>query len=138
MGTPREHVVMGTSILGLTTMIIFTTFVAAAVVNVRRPEWHKRFMVLATFAILQAVVARYVLLVPDLIQPHRALATMVLGDLLLLIVILFDARMYGRFHPAYMVGGAFLVLVQVVRSPVTHTPFWRDACLWLASLAGQA
>jgi hypothetical protein len=119
-------------------MIVFTIFVAAAVANVRRPEWHKRFMILATFAILQAVVARYVLLVPDLAQPQRALVIMVVGDILLLVVILLDARIYGRLHPAYLAGGAFLVLVQIVRSPVTDTPFWRSACHWLASLAGHA
>lgn len=136
MNTPRERVVMGASILGLTAMILFTAYMTAAVANIRRPEWHKRLMVLATFSILQAVVARYVLLIPDLIQPHRALISATITDLLLLAVIFADTRINGRVHPVYLAGGAFLLFVQIARSPVTHTPFWRDTCQWLASLAG--
>lgn len=138
MGTPRERLVTGTAILGFTSMITFTTFIAAAVANVRRPEWHKRLMVLATFSIMQAVVVRYILLIPGVSQPHRAFIAAIIIDLLLLAVIFTDARIKGRVHPVYLAGGALLVFVQVVRSPVTHTPFWREACQWLASLAGQA
>ena len=136
MGTPRERVVLGTSILGLTAMAMFTTYMTVALANIRRPEWHKRLMVLATFSILQAVVARYILLIPDLSQPHRALLSATIVDLLLLAVILIDARIKGRVHPVYLAGGAFLLFVQFARSPITHTPLWRDACHWLASLAG--
>lgn len=136
LGTPRDRVVVGTSILGITSMILFTVFLTAAVANIRRPEWHKRLMVLATFSIMQAVVTRYILLIPDIIQPHRALIGAVITDLMLLAVILLDARITRRVHPVYLAGGAFLLFVQIVRSPVTHTPFWREACQWLASLAG--
>ncbi|MGE3251821.1 MAG: hypothetical protein AB7J28_17135 [Hyphomonadaceae bacterium] len=136
MDSPRERVVIGTSILGLSSMIVFTTFMTAAVANIRRPEWHKRLMVLATFALMQAVVTRYILLIPDIIQPHRALIGATITDLMLLAVILADARIKGRVHPVYLAGGAFLLFVQIARSPLTHTPFWRDACHWLASLTG--
>ena len=136
MGTPRERLVIGTAILGFTSMIMFAIFIAGAVANVRRPEWHKRLMVLATFSIMQAVVVRYILLIPGVSQPHRAFAAAIIIDLLLLAVIFADARIKGRVHPVYLAGGALIVFVQVARSPVTHTPLWRDACLWLASLAG--
>jgi hypothetical protein len=86
MGAPRERVVVGTSILAITAMILFTAYMTAAIVNIRRPEWHKRLMVLATFSLLQAVVARYVLLVPDLIQPQRALISAIIVDLMLAVV----------------------------------------------------
>lgn len=136
MDTPRERVVIGTSILGLTSISVFAIFMTAAVANIRRPEWHKRLMVLATFALMQAVVTRYILLIPDIIQPHRALIGATITDLMLLAIILADARIKGRVHPVYLVGGAFLLFVQIARSPVTHTQFWRDTCHWLASLAG--
>lgn len=136
LGTPRERVVIGTSILGFSSIIVFTVFMTAAVANIRRPEWHKRLMVLATFALMQAVVTRYILLIPDIIQPHRALIGATLTDLMLLAVIALDSRIHGRVHPAYVAGGVFLLFVQIARSPLTHTPFWREACHWLASLAG--
>lgn len=138
MGTPRERIVLGTAILALSAMVLFASFMTAAVANIRQPEWHKRLMVLATFSLLQAVVARYVLLIPDLAQPHRALISAAIVDLLLMGVILADARIKGRIHPAYLVGSALLLFVQVARSPLTHTPLWHDACAWLASLAGAA
>jgi hypothetical protein len=136
LGTPRERVVVGTSILGVTSMILFTVFLTAAVANVRRPEWHKRLIVLATLSIMQAVVTRFILWIPDIIQPHRALIGAAITDLMLLAVILLDARIKRRAHPVYLAGGAFLLFIQIARSPVTHTPFWRETCRWLASLAG--
>lgn len=138
LDTPRERVVIGTSILGFSSMILFTVFVAGAVANVRRPEWHKRLMVLATFSLMQAVVTRYILLIPDITQPHRALIGAIIIDLLLLAVILTDARIKGRVHPAYIAGGAFLVFIQIARSLIAGSTFWREACKWLASLAGHA
>lgn len=138
MGTPRERVVVGTSILGASAMIVFTAFMSAAIANIRRPEWHKRLMVLATFALVQAVVARYILLIPDIVQPHRAFIGATITDLMLLAVIIADARIMGRVHPVYLAGGAFLLFVQIARSFLAHTPFWRNACEWLVSLAGAA
>lgn len=109
LDTPRARVVTGTSILGFTSISVFAIFVTAAVANIRRPEWHKRLMVLATFALMQAVVARYILLIPDLIQPHRALISATITDVMLLAIILGDARIKGRVHPVYLAGGVFAV-----------------------------
>lgn len=135
-GTPRERITLGTSILALSAMLLFSVFMTAAIANIRRTEWHKRLMVLATFALMQAVVARYMMLIPDLVQPQRALISATIVDLMLLVVILADARIKGGIHPVYLAGSAFLLFVQIARSPLTITPLWRDTTQWLASLAG--
>ena len=46
------------SIVPVTAILTFAGFVVAAVANRRRPQWHKRLMLLATIALLQAAIAR--------------------------------------------------------------------------------
>src|SRR3982750_1096354 len=46
-------------IVPITNILLFAGLVAAAIVNLRRPEWHKRLMLVATAALLQAAVARF-------------------------------------------------------------------------------
>src|SRR3982751_5709255 len=47
------------TIVPVTAVLLFAGLVAAAIINMRRPEWHKRFMLLATTALLQAALARF-------------------------------------------------------------------------------
>ena len=46
-------------IVPISTVTMFAAFVTAAIVNLKRPEWHKRLMLVATVSLLQAAVARF-------------------------------------------------------------------------------
>jgi hypothetical protein len=91
-------------------------------------------MVLATFSILQAAIARIIMLFPAILQPQRIVLGAYITDALLLAVILLDARVRGRVHPVYVAGGALIVLVQYGRSQLLPTETWVAFCAWLATL----
>ena len=103
----------------------FAVFFALAVANVRRPESHKRFVVLATIALLPAAMARVLFRLfapPDaallgMAAPIADAATMLnlvivpalLADALLIAAIVYDWRTRGRPHRVYVIGGLCLV-----------------------------
>ncbi|HEX7080758.1 MAG TPA: hypothetical protein VF329_07070 [Gammaproteobacteria bacterium] len=97
---PQPEVARYVAALGFSAMLMFTTFVALAIANVRRPEIHRRLMVLASFAIIGAAVVRLVRLVPGMTTlAERVLLGTVIVDGLLVALVLLDRRTVGRVHP---------------------------------------
>src|SRR5687768_9099082 len=96
------------SIVPVTAVLMFAGFVTAAILNLRRPEWHKRFMLVATVTLLQAAIARFFFLAatgggagmrPGLGPPQPIEGTMVAGiivELLIVAGIIHDWRSHGR------------------------------------------
>jgi energy-converting hydrogenase Eha subunit A len=131
---PQPDVARGVAALGFSALLLFTTFVALGIGNIRRPEIHRRFMVLASFAILGAATTRLMRLVPETTQPERALLGAVAVDVLLLAVVLLDRRAVGRIHPVWMAGGAILIASQWLRRALSRTDLWTHVTDWLAAL----
>ena len=102
------------SIVPVFAITTFAVFFALAVANVRRPESHKRFVVLATIALLPAAMARVLFRLfapPDaallgMAAPVADVSTMLnliivpalLADALLIAAIVYDWRTRGRPH----------------------------------------
>ena len=114
----------------------FAILFAAAIANINRPDWHKRFMLVATFSLLQAAVARIFFLAttgggpgarPGL-APAPPVTTSLAGggvvDLLIVAGAIYDWRSRGKVHSAYLVGGAVMVALQLVRVPLSQTQGW--------------
>jgi hypothetical protein len=114
-GEPREFLS-----IPLGDMISFAVLVAAAVVLRRRPDAHKRLMLLATISILTAAVARF------LAQINVSGTTvMFLGtDLFVLALILYDFTTLGRIHPASLWGGAMVVAFKPLLFAISGTSAW--------------
>lgn len=138
------------AVVPLTQIALFAAFVAAAVAAVRRPETHRRLMVLATANLLPAAVARLfgvVLAPPNSGRPSFALvanenlaftvglAAALVVDLLIVVAIVRDWRTRGRPHAAYVIGLACMLLVQVLRKPFAHTALWHWITGGLLALA---
>ena len=130
------------AILPLFDIVPFGVLVALAVYNTRQPEIHKRLMLLATIGIMGAPVARpflaYVFtnLPPGpppvwIVYPASAVV-----DLFLVAALAYDWRTRGRPHPVYVWGGAALVLLQVVRLPISETAAWHGLMRGFVSLGG--
>lgn len=133
------------SIVPITIILSFAGLVAAAIANIRRPEIHMRLMLAASISVLPPAIARVVLL---LLSPERTLKP-AMGDtppiemslipsfaanLLLVVAIVYDWRRRGRPHPAYLIAGAFLVVVQVARIPLSRTAAWHAVTDWLVRM----
>lgn len=85
--------------------ILFTILVAAALLMRAKPEIHKRLMLLATVALLDAVADR----LPFIWRGGRG-AHFVVQDMFVLAGIVYDLASRGRISPAYIWGG-LLILV---------------------------
>jgi hypothetical protein len=132
-------------ILPVSAISVFAIFFAAAIANVRRSEWHKRFMVVATASLLQAPIARvfFVLatgggpgLRPGLGAPPEvatAFSGGVIVSLLLVVGMLYDWRTRGRPHAAYLIGIAVLIGTAALRIPLSHTAAWYGFADFLAN-----
>jgi hypothetical protein len=133
------------SIVSLTAIVLFSALFAVAVVNVRRPDVHKRVMLVATVSLLQAAIARWFVyfLAPDV--PAGAIAPpppigvtvlpAVLANLLIVWAMLHDRRTIGHVHRAYWLAGAALVATQVLRLPLSGTAAWSHVAGWLLAIA---
>ncbi len=128
----------------------FAAAVALAIVNLRRPDWHGRLMLVATISILDAPLARLFFYfitfhrhmpVPVGLPPHppilRGITPWEIAvDFYVLVAILYDWRTRGRPHPAYLYGGGAIVLLELLEAPISHTMAWHDIARWIVSLAG--
>ena len=135
-------------IVSISMMVLFASFIATALVCVSRPEMHKRLMILATVTILPPAVARLFFAVSVGIGPglrpsggpprtvDSVLMSALMADLLILAAIVYDVRTRGRPHPVYVIGGAIVIAVQILRGPVSTTGWWHAVADYLARLAG--
>lgn len=125
-------------------IVLFVAPVAYAVLNVRRPDVHKRVMLVATVSILQAGVGRWFLLLlappqaagaagspPVAVTIPSALAT----NLLIVAAMVHDRRTRGAVHRAYWIAGAALLAVQLLRVPLSQSAGWLVVTDWMLALA---
>lgn len=108
--------------------VLFAGLVAAALGLRRRPEYHKRLMVVATLGILTAAIARIPL---GFLQQGGLPAFFALADVILLAFIAADTVRHRRLHPAYAWGMGAVILSQVVRFAGAGTPQWIAFATWL-------
>lgn len=116
----------------VTAMTIFVTFVAIALALRRRPDWHKRMMLLATIAVLWPAWFRFRHFLPWVPRPDILLAVVV-ADSLILVAIARDAVRFGRVHPAWLIFGLGLIAEHVAESLLYDTAPWRAAARFLYS-----
>ena len=134
-------------------LLFMTPVFILAIANIRRPEVHKRLMLLMTISMLPAPIARWflVLLAPPP-GPAPVLAAglpivsappvfvsippSLVANLLVIVAITYDWRTRGRPHPVYLIGGAILLLIQMTAVPVANSPAWQAIAAALGRLAG--
>ena len=109
-------------------MLIFGILVGAAFYFRRKPDVHKRLMLLATIGILPAAVAR---LPFDFIQQTGPLAFFGLADLFIIPVLIYDIATRGRPHRATLLAGALIVASHPLRMIVGGTHAWIAFATWL-------
>lgn len=108
-------------VIPLGDMAVFSVLVTAALWLRRNKEAHKRLMLMAYLAILVAAVAR----LPGVLS---------LGPLgffgltfvpALVVAMIYDRVTRGRVHPAYLWGGALLILSVPLRLMLSTTSAWH-------------
>lgn len=143
-------------IVPLTAMLSFAVLMIAAIVNSRRAEWHKRLILSASAALLDAAIARpfIVFLVMGghpppfhgtvglagfAIPPPPVIGVLppaLLALLFIVVGMVRDWRRLGKVHPAYLWAGGFTLALQLLKIPFSDTPLWHGFARSLISLAG--
>jgi hypothetical protein len=119
------------SIVPWSGILFFAVVFAIGVAMVRRPEIHKRLMLLAGISILDAAVARWFLTFlapPGPPGPPPVAVTIMpalVAYLLLVVAIVHDWRTRGRPHAVYVIGGIVLVTVKLLNLPISETHAWH-------------
>src|SRR5262245_29004113 len=101
-------------------VLVFVTLTVAGFYYRRQPETHKRLMLLATIAILDAAVARWPL---DVIQ-RSSFAFFIVTDLFILPGVVYDLASRRRIHSAYVWGGLLILISQPARMAIAETNVW--------------
>ncbi|HEX5168400.1 MAG TPA: hypothetical protein VFW11_04460 [Cyclobacteriaceae bacterium] len=114
-------------LIPITDMILFATFLALSLVNLKKPETHKRLMVLATVALLPAAFGR---LLP-MLGIGMPLVILLFQESIVLIAIARELIMKGKVHPVYLWGGSLMLVVHFVRFPLAATAWWTAIGDWL-------
>jgi hypothetical protein len=113
-----------------------------AIVNIRKPQVHKRLMLLLMVGIMTPALARIFLTLfapPGLAGPPPPFVSIppgLVADLLLVVAIVYDWRTRGRPHPVYIYGGLVLVAQQVGAVAISGTATWMYIAKAFQSLAG--
>lgn len=100
-------------------VVMFTTFITAALALRRKKEAHKRLMLLAYVSIMGAPAAR----LPGVL-PLGPFAFYGLAFVFLAAGIVYDLVSRWRVHPAYLWGGTLLVASVPLRLAISGTATW--------------
>ena len=109
-------------------IIVFAPFLAAGWIYRRRPEIHKRCMLVATKILLVAAVGRMEFLGTP---PPKPLYLLV-WPLPVYIAMVHDYAAKRLIHPVYVIGVLAMVGMRLV-APLRGTQTWLDLTAWLAT-----
>jgi hypothetical protein len=112
-------------LIPLSSLALFGSFLVAGVLNRRRPDYHKRLMLLATIALLLPALARIVRMMDLPILPVGVLGGLVVLNLYLVPLILFDSLRLGRVHPVTLWGTLVFLILWPARVELGALPAWQ-------------
>ncbi len=99
-------------------MLVFGTLVSLAILWRKKPEWHRRLLFIATFALLDAPFGRI-----DYIFDHSIFFICV--DSLILLGVARDLLVDRRIHKVYLITLPLMIVLQAV---IVY--LWRGAPAW--------
>lgn len=130
--SPREF---NATLLSL--VLMASILFACAIAMVKRPDVHKRLMLLTAIVILTPALARIIqIIAPSLGRLERNDYAGLASDLLILIPIVHDIRVRGRPHDAYIVSLLGIIAIQLATITFRDSYAWYCATEWIAKLVG--
>jgi hypothetical protein len=122
---------------------VIAGFFAMAIAYSRRPEIHKRWMVVLMTAMMTPAIARVFLTLfappgADNLPPPPfvSIPPALVADLFLIFAIVRDWRLSRKLHPVYLYGGLALLTQQLLTVPFAATGVWMRIATAFEGLAG--
>ena len=112
-------------------MLMFSTLVFFAFRARFNPSAHKRLILLATIALMDAPTGRP----PFVAITGRPHLDSVFCWLFVLLLMTYDLWSTRKLHRATVWGGAFLVIAQQLRVPLGSTAIWHSFATWVQTFA---
>ena len=125
-GTETVEEVRAFYAIPLADMLMFSTFAYFGFRNRTHPSVHKRLMLFATFALLDAGFDRWSLFDP---YPLSVVQAVCFFPLLALLIV-YDLWSTGKLQRVTLWASCFLVAVQQLRHPLSHTAAWQAFATW--------
>ena len=130
------------SVVSLTALVLFGVLFTLAIVNTRRPEVHKRLMILSMLPLMQAATARIFLTFfapPGAVGPPPVFVAVPPGLLVCLlgvVAMVHDWRTQGKVHRVYLIGLPIVVAQILLSVPVGASAQWMAIARAVEGLAG--
>jgi hypothetical protein len=117
---------LGFMVVGFADIFVFSVFVAAGLYYRRRPEAHKRLMLLATLGgLMWPAITRMPYVAGRPILMFGLLGALVLASAVR------DFLLRSRVHPVSLWGGLVILAVLPIRVAIGLTPAWHSFAVWL-------
>jgi hypothetical protein len=117
----------------LADMVTFATLIYFAYRNRANPSSHKRLILIATIALMDAPTGRPPFAV---ITGHQYMDS-VFCMFFLLLLVAYDLWSLRRVHRATIFAGLFMIIVEQVRVPIGMSAPWHHFAGWVLSLTGH-
>jgi hypothetical protein len=114
-------------LMNLTTMVVFGAFAGAGLAFRKRPDAHKRCMMLATIALLPAAIGRAAITLLGVFHPALLVGSI---TFFVLAMAIHDRRSGKHVHPVTLWGGLILVSSFPARMALAKTGLWLTAAAW--------
>jgi hypothetical protein len=112
-------------------MLVFAVLIGLALYYRRKPQVHKRLMLLAAIGLLTPAIARIPV---SFIYNGGPLAFFGLGDLVLLAFVTYDTFKHRRLHPVFLWGSIVIIALQPIRLLLAGTHAWLNFAAALVAL----
>jgi hypothetical protein len=117
--------------LELVQMALFAGLVAVAIGIRRRPDYHKRLLLLATACMLPSAFSRIPLNLSFIVSDNVSI--LLLFNLFVIVAVLIDTLRNRRLHPAFGWGALSAVAALNLAYPIAISPQWLRLGSWLVS-----
>ena len=114
----------------VTAPLAFCALVAAAIALRRRPQWHKRLILIASVVIIWPAWFRWRHFLPWVPRPELTFAVLA-TNLIILVAMVRDRWRFGAVHPVYIWIGVPVVLWQLAETLAFGSEAWSSFGLWL-------
>ena len=118
------------SIVGNMSLALFAAFLALGFAFRRRAAFHKRFMVLATIAVLTPAASRIVTQLG--LREHWTYLVPVVPALFVAVCLAYDWRKQRMVHPVYAIGGAAIIASWPLRLVIGRSEWYQPVGEWIA------
>ncbi len=115
----------------LVDMFVFATLIFFAYRARTNPAAHKRLIILATIALMDAPTARP----PFAVITSRPHLDSVFAWALILLLAGYDLWSTRKVHSATIWGGLFVILMEILRVPIGMSGAWHSFASWILTIA---